>query len=143
MVNKSGKYWRYNYRFNDKHKTLALGVYPDVSLKDVRKKHEAARDKVSEGFDPSIQKKIRKISRKQSSYNSFEVIGREWFEEFKDTWADSHSKRLIARLENDVFPWLGSRPIDQIEPPEVVMDNQTGQVLQNHTQRILDAFNVQ
>ena len=120
LVNKSGKYWRYNYRFNDKHKTLALGVYPNVSLKEVRKKHEAARDKVSEGLDPSIQKKIRKISRKQSNDNSFEVIGREWFEEFKDTWADSHSKRLIARLENDVFPWLGSRPIDQIEPPEVL-----------------------
>jgi len=120
LVNKSGKYWRYNYKFNDKYKTLALGVYPDISLKEVRRKHDAARDKISEGIDPSIQKKIKKLSRRQSSDNSFEAIGREWFEEFKETWAESHSKRLIARLENDVFPWIGARPISELEPPEVL-----------------------
>ena len=120
LVTKSGKYWRYNYRFNDKFKTLALGVYPDVSLKTARIAHDNSREKVSQNLDPSVQRKIGKLTQRESSNNSFEFIAREWFHEFKDTWAKSHAKRLIARLENDVFPWLGSRPIDAIEPPEVL-----------------------
>ena len=120
LVTKTGKYWRYNYRFNGKFKTLAFGVYPDTSLKQARLSHDAARDKVSEGIDPSFQRKIKKLTKRESSDNSFEYIAREWFDEFRETWAESHAKRLISRLENDVFPWIGSRPIIEIEPPEIL-----------------------
>ncbi len=120
LINQTGKYWRYNYRFHDKFKTLSIGVYPEISLKDARIIHDEAHSKVKKGIDPSVQKKIQKSSYKELSTNTFEVIAREWFAEFKDTWVDSHSKRLIARLENDVFPWLGERPIHEIEPPEIL-----------------------
>jgi len=120
LINTKGKYWRYNFRLNEKFKTLSLGKYPQISLKEARMAHEVAHTKVSEGIDPSVQKQINKITRKDLAENTFESIGREWFAEFKDTWVDSHSKRLIARLENDIFPWLGSRPIHEIEPPEIL-----------------------
>lgn len=120
LINTKGKYWRYNFRFNDKFKTLALGVYPETSLKEARMNHEIAHTKVSKGIDLTVQKQIQKVTKKKLSENTFEAVGREWFAEFKDTWVDSHSKRLIARLENDVFPWIGDRPIHEIEPPEIL-----------------------
>lgn len=86
MLNTKGKYWRYNFRFNGKFKTLAIGVYPETSLKEARMAHEIAHTKVSEGIDPSVQKQIQKVSRKRLSENTFEAVGREWFAEFKDTW---------------------------------------------------------
>ena len=120
LINQKGKYWRYNFRFNGKFKTLALGVYPETSLKEARMAHDVAHAKVAEGIDPSVQKQIQKVINKDLSENTFEAVGREWFAEFKDTWVESHSKRLIARLENDVFPWLGTRAIHEIEPPEIL-----------------------
>lgn len=120
LINQKGKYWRYNYRFNDKSKTLSIGVYPRVALKEARVIHDDAHGKVQKGIDPSAQKKIQKSTFKELSENTFEVIAREWFLEFKDTWVESHAKRLIARLENDVFPWVGDRPIHEIEPLEIL-----------------------
>jgi len=120
LILKSGKYWRYNYKFNDKFKTLALGIYPELSLKEARKKHEIEHDRVRNNIDPSIHKKIQKLSRKELSDNTFESVARQWYSEFKDTWVENHANRLIARLENDVFPWLGERPISEIEPPEIL-----------------------
>jgi len=120
LINQKGKYWRYNFRFNGKFKTLSIGVYPEVSLKEARQYHEAAHSNVSKGIDPSVQKQIQKITRHKLGEATFEAIAREWYEEFKDTWVDTHGKRLISRLENDVFPWLGSRLIHEIEPPEVL-----------------------
>ena len=120
LINKKGKYWRYNFRFNGKFKTLSIGVYPEVSLKEARVEHEVAHANVTKGIDPSVQKQIQKITKQKLGESTFEAIAREWFAEFKDTWVDSHAKRLIARLENDVFPWLGNRPIHEIEPPEIL-----------------------
>ncbi len=120
LINSTGKYWRYNYRFNSKYKTLAIGVYPEVSLKEARILHDEARKKVNQNIDPSIHKKVQKLKQLEAGGNTFEHIAREWFEEFKETWVKSHSIRLIRRLENDVFPWLGNRPIQEIEPPEIL-----------------------
>jgi len=120
LINQKGKYWRYNYRFNGKFKTLALGIYPELGLKEARIIHDAAHRKVRDNIDPSAQKKIQKSSYKKLRENTFEIIAREWFTEFKDTWVESHAKRLIFRLENDVFPWMGERPIHEIEPPEIL-----------------------
>lgn len=120
LVNQKGKYWRYNYRINNKYKTLALGVYPEITLKEARVLHEEAHTKVKQSIDPSVHRKIEKLKQQELADNTFEHIAREWFEEFKQTWVESHSKRLISRLENDVFPWLGSMPIQEIEPPEIL-----------------------
>ncbi len=126
LLNKSGKYWRYNFRIKVnntvKNKTFSIGVYSEegIDLEKARELHLEAHNKVMRGIDPCIQKKINKATRSELLDNTFESIARLWFEEFKDTWVISHSKRLIARLENDVFPWLGERPIAEIEPPEIL-----------------------
>ena len=74
-----GKYWRYDYRFAGKRKTLALGVYPDISLAQARKEHLAAREGLSEGIDPAEAKKIDKLTKNLVESVTFESIAREWF----------------------------------------------------------------
>ena len=123
LVNKTGKYWRYNYKFAGKSKTYAIGIYPDISLKDARVLHEEARELLARDIDPSAYKKIQKLSmsRYSGGSNSFEVVAREWFEVWKSKNVESHTKKIFARLENDVFPWLGDRPLKDIEPPEILI----------------------
>lgn len=120
LVNKVGKYQRYNYKFSDKYKTLSLGVYPDVGIKDARFAHEEARDLLKRGIDPLEYKKIQKVHLGVSQNNDFEAVGREWFLIWKDDKSVSHADRTLSRLENDVFPCLGARPIIDIEPPEIL-----------------------
>jgi Txe/YoeB family toxin of Txe-Axe toxin-antitoxin module len=107
LVKKSGKYWRLDYRFDGKRKTLALGRYPELSLKESRSKRDDARKLLSNNIDPGAKRKAEKIIRKLQVENSFEAIGREWFEKKKKEWSESHSKRIIKRLENNVFPYMG------------------------------------
>ena len=115
-----GKLWRFKYRFDGKEKLISFGGYPDVSLSRAREKREEARKLVAEGVDPSENRKAQKAAKAGRAANSFEVIAREWFEARKDNWAPSHSKRLLKRLENDVFPWIGEKAIAEISPPEIL-----------------------
>jgi integrase len=114
------KLWRYDYRFGGKRKTLALGIYPDVSLADARARHAEARKLLANGADPAEVKKAQKAAKADRAANSFEALAREWFGKHKPTWAASHADKIIARLENDLFPWLGNRPISEITAPEVL-----------------------
>ena len=111
-----GKWWRLKYRILGKEKRLSLGVYPEVSLKDAREKRDQARRSLSEGADPIEARKLQSIA----DGTSFEAVAREWFIKFAPGWSESHANRILRRLENDVFPWLGSRSIDQIDPPELL-----------------------
>lgn len=120
-VTPKGKYWRYNYKYSGKFKTLAMGVYPDVSLKDARLSHEDARELLGRGIDPSGYKKIQQANKALSDSNNFEAVAREWFERFKGEWVDSHASKVLSRLEHDVFPWIGERPLLELEPPEILM----------------------
>lgn len=115
-----GKWWRLKYRFGGKEKRISLGVYPDVSLKDARERRDNARKLLANNVDPGEHRKAHKAAKSERAANSFEVIGREWFEKHKDGWADSHSDKIIRRLEKDVFPWLGGKPIAEITAPEVL-----------------------
>lgn len=115
-----GKLWRMKYRFNGKEKLLSFGAYPDVPLVRAREKRDEARSLIADGVDPADHKKAQKTAKADRAGNSFEVIAREWFEARKDNWAPSHSGRLIKRLQNDVFPWIGGRPIAEITPPEIL-----------------------
>ena len=120
-VSPSGsKWWRLKYRFAGKEKRLALGVYPDVGLKVARERREAARQQIANGVDPGEHRKAQKLARNEQAENSFEVIAREWFAKYATTWAASHSDRTMRRLERDVFPWIGSRPICDIHAPEIL-----------------------
>ena len=110
------KYWRMNYRFHGKQKTLALGVYPDVSLKKARAECERKRQQIREGIDPAALKKAEK----QAVGHTFEAIALEWFERNRSTWAASHAATVLARLESYVFPVLGSTPINVITSPSLL-----------------------
>lgn len=115
-----GKYWRLKYRFAGKEKRLALGVYPEVGAKEARSRRDAARKLLSNGIDPAIERKVQKAASVERSANSFEAVAREWFARNSPVWAKTHADKIIARLENDVFPWLGSRAIAEIKAPEVL-----------------------
>ncbi len=114
------KWWRLKYRFDGKEKRLALGVYPDVGLKNARERREAARRLLANGVDPGEHRKAQKQSRIEDVSNSFEIIAREWFAKYGTTWAATHSEKIMRRLERDVFPWIGNRPIGDIHAPEIL-----------------------
>lgn len=115
-----GKWWRLKYRFGGKEKRISLGVYPDVGLKDARERRDEARKLLANDIDPGENRKVQKAAKSEKSANSFEVVAREWFAKFKPGWAATHSEKIIKRLENDVFPWLGGRPIAEITAPELL-----------------------
>ena len=102
-----GKLWRFNYRHDGKQKTLSFGAYPDVPLIRAREKRDEARRLLADGVDPGEHRKVQKAAKVALLANSFEAIGREWFTKMKPEWVDSHADKILARLERDVFPWLG------------------------------------
>jgi integrase len=120
LVNKAGKYFRLDYRFAGKRKTLALGVYPDVKLFEAREKRDDARKLITNGIDPGQVRKVQKSIQIEQTENSFEAIAREWHGKYSTNWADSHAKKIIRRFELYLFPWLGHRPIAEITPPELL-----------------------
>lgn len=115
-----GKLWRLKFRFDGKEKLLALGSYPDVSLKDARTRRDEARKLLADGIDPAEERKAAKAARVVAVANNFEAIAREWFGKQASGWADTHADKILQRLEKDVFPWLGSRPISGITPPDLL-----------------------
>nr|WP_264674105.1 integrase arm-type DNA-binding domain-containing protein [Laribacter hongkongensis] len=120
LINTTGKYWRLAYRFGGKQKTLALGVYPAVSLKDARERRDEARKLLASGIDPGEARKAQKAAGSLNAANSFEVIAREWHAKFLPTWTVGHADKIMRRFERDVFPWLGSRPVAEIDAPTLL-----------------------
>ena len=105
-----GKSWRYAYRFEGKQKALALGQYTAVSLVAARGKRDDARKLLDAGIDPSAEAKS----------DTFESFARRWHDTNKGQWVPAHAERVLSRIERDVFPTLGQRPITQIEAPDVL-----------------------
>jgi integrase len=115
-----GKLWRLKYRHGGKEKRLALGAYPAIGLKDARDKRDAARKLLAAGVDPGEQRKAVKAAGEERAANSFEVVAREWHAKQSATWVELHASRIMLRLENDVFPWVGRRPIADITAKELL-----------------------
>ena len=123
QVQPSGsKYWRLAYRFAEKQKTLALGIYPEITLANARKKRDDAKSYLSKGIDPSnlMSKKVRKRAEVENLENSFESIAREWHEQQKGGWSKNHWERVLVSLENEAFPDIGSFPIQYLTAPHVL-----------------------
>jgi integrase len=114
------KYWRLAYRFDGKQKTLALGVYPTVDLAEARNRCDDARKLLFNGIDPAQNRKIQKAAKGEITANSFEVVGREWFAKFTPSWTEKHAEKIIRRLERDIFPWVGNKPIAQTTAQEIL-----------------------
>ncbi len=121
LVRKTGsKYFRFDYRFMGKRKTLAIGVYPDVSLAEARDVRDEARKMVKKGVDPSQHKRETKIMQRELAVNTFETIAREWIAKKLPVWAERHASTVVRRLEYNVFPEIGNRPIKLITSPELL-----------------------
>lgn len=119
LVSEPGKYWRMDYRFAAKRKTLALGVYPDVSLARAREKRDEARKRIADGVDPGELKKAIKTQKAERAANSFEAIAREWYAKAYADKADSTREKTMTRLQQDVFPVIGAMPVSAIEPAHI------------------------
>ena len=118
LVNTSGKYWRYSYRFGKKQKTLAIGVYPTISLKEARKSHQNAKDFLEQGIDPCRTKKTKKTL--SENVISFEMILKEWQALNEKRWSLATTEKRRQVIERDILPWLKDIPIRNIEPPEIL-----------------------
>ncbi len=126
------RWWRLDYSIGGKRKTLSIGVYPHTGLKAARDKADKARQLVAAGTDPSDVRKAgkaqqaktleagRRIADGLPAVDSFEEVAREWFAKFSTKWVPSHADKIIRRLERDIFPWIGKRPIAGITAPELL-----------------------
>jgi integrase len=117
---KGASYWRLDYRFAGKRRTLALGVYPTVTLSNARVRREDARSLLDKNIDPSIAKKASKRLAKLANENTFDAIAREWLENQRNRLAPRYQALLLARLEADIFPQIGLRLITDIDAPELL-----------------------
>ena len=120
LVNATGKYWRMSYRFDGKQKTLALGVYPAVSLASARERRDNARRLIANGIDPVQAKQQDKAVRAAAAENTFESVSRTWLAKTVANRADSTQDKITTSLQNDVFPWIGKMPIAVIGPRDVL-----------------------
>ncbi len=114
------KYWRLRYWQADKEKSLSLGVYPKVTLSDARKKRDELRKQLQADLDPSAERKATNLRKKLANVNSFEAVALEWYTKQLHTWVEHHASDVKRRLESNIFPTLGKRPIDQINALELL-----------------------
>lgn len=123
LVNPDGaKLWRMDYRrpVTGKQNTIGLGAFPTVKLADAREQRQKVRDLLNGNVDPVEQRRAEEASRATAAANSFEAVSREWFGKQKVKWAAGHADKVIRRLERDLFPWIGARPVSEIEAPELL-----------------------
>lgn len=115
-----GRYFRFRYRFADKSKDLTIGTYPKVTLARARKVMHEAQLQLMDGIDPAAKKQVDKLTRQLMANTTFEGVAREWLAKMQARWVATHYDRIERRLERDIFPWLGNRPIAEITTPEVL-----------------------
>lgn len=121
LINPSGtRLWRFKYRFSGKEQSISLGPYPEVSLLAARERREEARRLLAEDVNPSRARKEGEEILARRRANTFERIAREWYAQKQPSWVEDHANRLLRRLEQNVFPWLGNQPIDGIRPTELL-----------------------
>lgn len=115
-----GKLWRYKYRHEGREKLMSFGAYPDVTLLDAREKHAQARRVLASGVDPMAQRKVERLQAAVGDVSSFQSVAALWLEHWKADKDARHVDTTRRRLEANVYPALGSRPIADIEAPELV-----------------------
>jgi len=116
---KGGKWWRLRYTFGGKPNRISLGTYPEISLVQARERREEARKLIAQGIDPSNARKDARVQ-EQQQIETFELVARQWHEKFNSKWTPGHAARIMTSLQQDAFPWIGSKAIRSILPPEVL-----------------------
>ena len=114
------KYWRIRYWQVGKEKSLSVGVYLAVTLSEARTKRDVLRKQLDADLDPSAERKAANLRKKLAAENSFEAVALEWYTKQLHTWVPHHADDVKRRLESNIFPVLGKRPLDQIEAPELL-----------------------
>ena len=112
--------WGYIRTFRSQADSRKMKKGDPIEIKGARKLRDEARELLAQEIDPGASRKAHKAVKQGQAANSFEVIAREWFAKFSHEWAPSHSDKIIKRLEKDVFPWIGNRPISEIKSPELL-----------------------
>ena len=122
LVKAAGKYWRYDYRVDGKRKTLALGVYPVITLEDARNRHIEAKRKLQlDNVDPAStqSKKARKLASELEASSTVQAVCEEWLSR-QTKWAETHRAKVDLRLRNDVYTKLGNHDVSRVTAPEVL-----------------------
>lgn len=117
LVNQVGKYWRWKYLFDGKEKTMALGVYPEVTLAEAREAHQAGRKVLASGVDPMAERKQQALA---PAGTTFSEVAKRWWDHWSPSRSERHAEYVLRRMESDIFPALGQRPISEIQAPELV-----------------------
>lgn len=114
------KSWRFRYRYAGKPKMISLGVYPTITLADARSRRDEARKLVAEGKNPSEVRKEQKLALETESENAFEKIAREWHQMKSAKWSAGYASDIMEAFQNDIFPYVGTRPVGEIKPLELL-----------------------
>jgi len=117
-----GKLWRFKYRYAGKDKLMSFGSYPELSLADARQVRADARKLLAQNIDPLEFRKSNKALNKELTANTFEAVAREWHHKFSSAgkWSPNHAADILHRLEKDIFPPLGTTPISEIKPKDLL-----------------------
>ena len=113
-----GKLWRMDYTFEGKRKTLSVGKYPAVGLKEARARRDAAKTMIATGIDPRAEKKRVKVQaaiEEREQALTFEAVARDWFSKKRTAWTEGHQKKILSRLENQLFPYIGNKQISTLD----------------------------
>lgn len=112
------KFWRMKVRqANGKESRLSFGSYPEVTLAGARAERSKAKQQQAAGIDPVQSKRVDRLQKKVAATNTFEVLARQWHANKSVTWKENTAKEAMARLQNDVFPRIGNRPITEVDAP--------------------------
>jgi integrase len=114
------KYWRVRYWVAGKEKLLSVGTWPTVTLAEAREKRDKLQKQLADGIDPGVQRKADKVAAALSAANTFEAVAREWYDNQLHTWVESHAVDVRRRLEANIYPALGKRPIADLKAPEIL-----------------------
>lgn len=104
-------YWRQKYRIHGKENLISFGAYPEISLSEARMKHTDAYKLILDGVDPAKAKQDAAKQALAESRNTFEIVGRAWFEHSRERWSDGHAHTIQLRLEKDLFQSIGHVPL--------------------------------
>lgn len=120
LVKPAGKYWRMDYAFASKRKTLALGVYPAVSLGKARKRRDEAKELLADGLDPGVAKREEKQAQADAAANTFEAVATEWLGKTAADRKPITQAKVTILLTKDVIPFIGHLPIASIKPKDLL-----------------------
>lgn len=115
-----GKYWRFKYRFANKQKTLALGVYPEVSLKRARELRDDARQKVRQGIDPAQERRLERQNLINANDNQVRSVAEDWWNQKKSDWQEGHAAKVWRRLDDNFLKQYGTMPITDLTTQDVI-----------------------